>query len=68
MRSATGETLSVTRAHRRDPQELVSLLTTRRHQGDVDGMVALYLRDAVLDYGAEDPAIGADAIRQVSST
>lgn len=35
----------------RDPQELEQLLVHRQHAGDVDGMVALYEPDAVIDCG-----------------
>lgn len=47
------------------PQDLESLLIARQHQGDIDGMVALYESDAVLDYGAKSPATGTEEIRQV---
>ncbi len=51
------------RAH--DPQELERLLIRLQSEGDVDGMVALYEPNAVLDYGGSEPAVGSEAIRKV---
>lgn len=48
----------------RDPQELVRLLVSRANAGDVEGMVALYEPDAVLDCGQGRIAAGAEAIRK----
>jgi len=47
----------------RDPQDLERLLVTRERAGDVDGMVALYEPDAVLDSGAGRLTHGREAIR-----
>jgi ketosteroid isomerase-like protein len=44
----TGET---NRAPARDPQDLERLLIDRQHAGDVDGMVALFEPQAVVDCG-----------------
>jgi len=44
----TGET---DRAPARDPQDLERLLIDRQHAGDVDGMVALFEPQAVVDCG-----------------
>jgi ketosteroid isomerase-like protein len=49
----------------RDPQDLERLLVSRQREGDVDGMVALYEPNAVLDHGSGRLAVGRDAIRQV---
>jgi ketosteroid isomerase-like protein len=48
-----------------DPQDLERLLVSRQWEGDVDGMVALYEADAILDDGSGNPAIGKEAIRKV---
>lgn len=48
-----------------DPQDLEPLLVSRQRAGDVDGMVALYERDAVIDHGAGALAVGTAAIRKV---
>jgi ketosteroid isomerase-like protein len=47
-----------------DPQELERLLVSRERAGDVDGMVALYEPQAVLDYGGGQLAVGREAIRE----
>lgn len=47
----------------RDPQELERLLITSQSAGDVEGMVALYEPDAVLDYGDGQLRRGKEAIR-----
>ena len=48
-----------------DPQDLERLLISRQWDGDVDGMVALYEPNAVLDYGTGKLAVGRTAIRKV---
>ncbi|MDQ6437336.1 nuclear transport factor 2 family protein [Mesorhizobium sp. LHD-90] len=45
-----------------DPQDLERLLVMRQHAGDLDGMMALYEPDAVIDTGNE-LVRGTDAIR-----
>ncbi|MEZ5830276.1 MAG: hypothetical protein R3D05_03780 [Dongiaceae bacterium] len=52
------------RASARDPQDLERLLVTRQHIGDLDGMVALYESQAVIDCGAGHKLHGLDAIRR----
>jgi ketosteroid isomerase-like protein len=52
-----------TREPARDPQDLERLLVTRQRAGDVEGMVALYEPDAVVDSGDGRLAQGTDAIR-----
>lgn len=47
----------------RDPQDLERLLVTRQHAGDVEGMVALYESDAVIDCGDGRLLRGKEAIR-----
>src|SRR5262245_26720066 len=47
-----------------DPQELERLLVGRQNAGDVDGMVALYEPDAVIDDGAGRLVRGGEAIRR----
>lgn len=47
----------------RDPQHLERLLVSRERAGDVDGMVALYEPDAVLDCGDGRVIHGREAIR-----
>src|SRR5262245_23097251 len=47
----------------RDPQDLERLLVSRERAGDVDGMVALYEVDAVLDDGRGRSTRGREAIR-----
>ena len=47
----------------RDPQDLERLLVSRQRAGDVDGMVALYEPDAVLDVGDGRLVRGQEAIR-----
>ncbi len=48
-----------------DPQDLERLLIERQWQGDVEGMVALYEKNAVLDNGQGRLAVGEDEIRIV---
>lgn len=48
----------------RDPQELERLLVSRERAGDVDGMVALYEPQAVLDCGGGRLLHGTDSIRE----
>ena len=45
------------------PQDLEPLLVSRERAGDVDGMVALYERDAALECGDGRLLRGRDAIR-----
>jgi ketosteroid isomerase-like protein len=47
----------------RDPQDLERLLVTRQLAGDVEGMVALFEPDAVVDDGEGRLHRGQDAIR-----
>jgi hypothetical protein len=47
----------------RDPQDLERLLVSRQRAGDVDGMVALFEADAVVDCGEGRLLRGHDAIR-----
>ena len=47
----------------RDPQDLERLLVSRQRAGDVDGMAALYERDAVIDDGDGRLIQGREAIR-----
>jgi ketosteroid isomerase-like protein len=47
----------------RDPQDLEQLLVSRQRAGDVDGMVALYEPEAVLDCGDGRLKLGREAIR-----
>jgi ketosteroid isomerase-like protein len=47
----------------RDPQDLERLLVARQHAGDIDGMVALFEADAVVDVGGGRLIRGTDAIR-----
>jgi len=47
----------------RDPQDLERLLIARQHAGDVEGMVALFEPDAVMNTG-QGTLIGHDAIRR----
>jgi hypothetical protein len=42
----------------RDPQDLERLLIARQHAGDVDGMVALFEPEAVIDTAEGDNAEG----------
>jgi ketosteroid isomerase-like protein len=56
-------TNEATREPARDPQDLERLLVTRQRAGDVEGMVALFERDAVVDTGSGQQARGTEAIR-----
>jgi ketosteroid isomerase-like protein len=47
----------------RDPQDLERLLVTRERAGDVEGMMALYEADAVVDCGDARLLRGKEAIR-----
>jgi hypothetical protein len=47
----------------RDPQDLERLLVTRQRAGDVEGMVALFEPDAVIDCGGGRLIRGREAIR-----
>ena len=51
------------RERAREPQDLERLLIARQWAGDIDGMVALYEPDAVLDDGEGGTAVGKEAIR-----
>jgi len=47
----------------RDPQDLERLLVRRQRAGDVEGMLALYEREAALDCGDGRLRRGSEAIR-----
>jgi ketosteroid isomerase-like protein len=47
----------------RDPQDLERLLISRQWAGDIDGMVALFEPNAVIDSGEKELTRGRDAIR-----
>ncbi|ESX94059.1 MULTISPECIES: nuclear transport factor 2 family protein [unclassified Mesorhizobium] len=47
----------------RDPQDLERLLIDRQWAGDIEGMVALFEPDAVIDTGAAELTRGHEAIR-----
>ena len=47
----------------RDPQDLEQLLVARQRAGDVDGMLALFEPDAVIDCGEGRLLRGREAIR-----
>ena len=49
----------------RDPQDLERLLVERQRKGDVEGMVALFEPEAVIDTGQGAPKVGRIAIRAV---
>lgn len=49
----------------RDPQDLERLLVQRQREGDVEGMIALYETDAVLDSGDGRLRHGKAAIRSL---
>jgi ketosteroid isomerase-like protein len=53
----------VRREPARDPQDLERLLVSRQRAGDVDGMVALFEPDAVVDSGGGRLTRGKEAIR-----
>jgi hypothetical protein len=53
------------RALAHDPQDLERLLVSRQHAGDVDGMAALYEREALLDSGGAQLIYGREAIRRL---
>ena len=53
----------VMREPARDPQDLERLLVSRERAGDVDGMVALYELNAVLDDGGGRLMVGREVIR-----
>ena len=53
------------RALAHDPQDLERLLVSRQHAGDVDGMAALYEREALLDSGGAQLIYGREAIRKL---
>ncbi|MDX8438619.1 YybH family protein [Mesorhizobium australafricanum] len=47
----------------RDPQDLERLLIDRQWAGDIEGMLALFEPDAVVDSGGDEPVRGRHAIR-----
>ena len=47
----------------RDPQELERMLIARQWAGDVEGIVALFDENAIIDTGEGELTIGHDAIR-----
>jgi len=47
----------------RDPQDLERMLVARERAGDVEGMTALYERDAVIDCSDGRLVVGRQAIR-----
>lgn len=47
----------------RDPQELERMLIERQWAGDIEGMLALFEPDAVVDSGASELIRGREAIR-----
>jgi ketosteroid isomerase-like protein len=53
----------VSREPARDPKDLERLLVSRQRAGDIDGMVALYDPNAVLDFGGGRLTLGREAIR-----
>lgn len=55
---------SAKREPARDPLDLERLLVARQRAGDVDGMVALFESDAVIDPGDRPWIAGSDAIRR----
>jgi ketosteroid isomerase-like protein len=55
----------VSREPARDPQDLERLLVSRERAGDVDGMIALYEPQAVLDCGDGRVVSGKEAIRSL---
>jgi hypothetical protein len=59
--SMTGQT---NRKAPHDPQELERLLVTRQHEGDVEGMVALFEPQALVDCGEGRLLRGREEIRQ----
>lgn len=48
-----------------DPQDLERLLVSRQRAGDVEGMVALFEPQAVIDHGGGQLAVGTEAIRKL---
>ena len=52
-----------TREPARDPQDLERLLVSRQRAGDVEGMLALFETDAVIDSGDGRLTRGREAIR-----
>ena len=49
----------------RNPQDLERMLVSRQHDRDLEGMVALYEPDAVLDLGSGRLVRGRDAIAEL---
>ncbi|MER8912368.1 nuclear transport factor 2 family protein [Mesorhizobium sp. M0761] len=52
----------------RDPQDLERLLIDRQWAGDIEGMVALFEPDAVIDTGAAELTRGHEAIRAFAAS
>jgi ketosteroid isomerase-like protein len=59
---------SFAREPARSPQDLERLLVSREWAGDIEGLVALYERDAVVDCGDGRVLRGRDAIRAFFAT
>jgi ketosteroid isomerase-like protein len=55
---------SVARAPARSPQDLERMLVSRESAGDIEGMVALYERDAVVECSDGRMLRGREAIRE----
>ena len=53
----------INREPARDPQDLERLLIVRQWAGDVEGMVALFEPEAIIDSGEGSLTIGHEAIR-----
>lgn len=54
----------MTRKAAREPNDLERLFVERANAGDLDGLVALYEPDAVLDSGNGEVAVGTQEIRE----
>ena len=57
----------INREPARDPQDLERMLIDRQWAGDVEGMVALFEPEAVIDAGSGQFVRGTDAIRRFFS-
>lgn len=51
----------------KDPNDLERLFVERANRGDVEGLVALYEPNAILDDGNGEVAVGIDQIRELLS-